>query len=580
MNNNLENITSTDENNVFSNNENVLADAVSVEQSQSLTSELANVETSNKNNRKVWLIVAIIILLLLSGGVWYAKENNLFFFANKRNNRRRNEDRVLLPKLAGMHALNDISDFDFAILKQYNNGESIVYSPLSLKYTLGMLSEGANGETKKQIDNIIGDYNFSKIYNSKNISLDNTMFIRNGFKVNDSYVKSIAKKFNANIFKDDFQSAVKMNEFIKNNTFDLIDDGVDESKLSDYDYILSNMLGIDLKWNFKIQNGIDDVDTVDGRLYRVTYNHEYYTDYLDDFDVQQSSGDFNGKKSLMAEVKVSANKYDVVKELGAENIKETVKNAYFKEFGDYSLDEVKSSWDCNSTDECLENYIKSIDENYGSLESSTDFYFYKDSDVTVFAKDLRETDNTNIQYIGIMPNNTNLDKYIQKFDAREASRIISNLKNADDINSYKDGVLTHIDGKIPMFNVNYNMDLTDLLISMGVVNVFDDEKADLSKIAAGSFAVDVQQNSKIEFTNNGITAAAFTYAGGVGDAEGWDYKYDVPVEEIDLTFDKPFMYIIRNKDTNEVWFAGTVYEATKIMSEEEYQAQMHIIFPE
>ena len=32
---------------------------------------------------------------------------------------------------------------------------------------------------------------------------------------------------------------------------------------------------------------------------------------------------------------------------------------------------------------------------------------------------------------------------------------------------------------------------------------------------------------------------------------------------IDLDFDKPYMYIIRDKSTGEVWFAGTVYEPGK-----------------
>ena len=47
--------------------------------------------------------------------------------------------------------------------------------------------------------------------------------------------------------------------------------------------------------------------------------------------------------------------------------------------------------------------------------------------------------------------------------------------------------------------------------------------------------------------------------GGAGAAGAWDYLFEVPFEEIDLTFDKPYMFVIRNKDTGEVWFAGTVY---------------------
>ena len=41
----------------------------------------------------------------------------------------------------------------------------------------------------------------------------------------------------------------------------------------------------------------------------------------------------------------------------------------------------------------------------------------------------------------------------------------------------------------------------------------------------------------------------------------------MPVEEIDLTFDKPYMFIIRDKDTGEVWFAGTVYNPLSIEDE-------------
>ena len=50
-------------------------------------------------------------------------------------------------------------------------------------------------------------------------------------------------------------------------------------------------------------------------------------------------------------------------------------------------------------------------------------------------------------------------------------------------------------------------------------------------------------------------------------AGAFDYLYDVPVEEIDLTFDKPYIFIIRDKDTGEVWFAGTVYNPLSIEEE-------------
>ena len=49
--------------------------------------------------------------------------------------------------------------------------------------------------------------------------------------------------------------------------------------------------------------------------------------------------------------------------------------------------------------------------------------------------------------------------------------------------------------------------------------------------------------------------------GGAGAATGphFEHLFKVPVKDIDLTFDKPYMYIIRDKATGEVWFTGTVY---------------------
>ena len=47
-----------------------------------------------------------------------------------------------------------------------------------------------------------------------------------------------------------------------------------------------------------------------------------------------------------------------------------------------------------------------------------------------------------------------------------------------------------------------------------------------------------------------------TYIGDV------DCSLESLVEEIDITFDQPFLYVIRDKDTGEVWFTGTVYEPT------------------
>ena len=47
---------------------------------------------------------------------------------------------------------NSLGDFDIRFLQTDNDRENKVYSPLSIKYALTMLNEGAAGETKKQIE--------------------------------------------------------------------------------------------------------------------------------------------------------------------------------------------------------------------------------------------------------------------------------------------------------------------------------------------------------------------------------------------------------------------------------------------
>ena len=104
------------------------------------------------------------------------------------------------------------------------------------------------------------------------------------------------------------------------------------------------------------------------------------------------------------------------------------------------------------------------------------------------------------------------------------------------------------------------------LKKLNVTDIFDADKADLTGILPekGNFISDTLHKATIEFSNDGIKAAAVTILGGAGSAGcGFEHLYDVPVEVIDLTFDKPYVFFIRDKNTNEIWFTGTVYEPNK-----------------
>ena len=162
-----------------------------------------------------------------------------------------------------------------------------------------------------------------------------------------------------------------------------------------------------------------------------------------------------------------------------------------------------------------------------------------------------------------MPTNTDLNDYINDLDANKVNSLIDNLKSIE-LNNFKDNVITEITGYIPMFQFEYELDLINDLKKLGITSIFDNT-ADLSNITEDNvYIADAKHKTNIEFSNDGIKAAAAIAIGGAGNiVEGFDYLFDVPIEQIDLTFDKPYLFIIRDKDTGEVWFTGTVYEPSE-----------------
>ena len=185
---------------------------------------------------------------------------------------------------------------------------------------------------------------------------------------------------------------------------------------------------------------------------------------------------------------------------------------------------------------------------------------YNDNDVKAFAKDLKTYNGVTLQYIGIMPKNTSLKNYVDGLKSTDVTRIISSLKTIEPSN-FEQGKITKIVGNIPLFKFDYELKLKEDLETIGIKDVFDADKADLSKMTSQKAYIGAAvHKADIEFSNEGIKAAAATGAAGYGAAScGFEYLYPVPVEVIDLNFDNPYLFLIRDKDTGEVWFTGTVY---------------------
>lgn len=114
-----------------------------------------------------------------------------------------------------------------------------------------------------------------------------------------------------------------------------------------------------------------------------------------------------------------------------------------------------------------------------------------------------------------------------------------------EMNSYK------IKVKLPKFEFSYKTMLNETLQQMGLLQAFQDN-ANFSKISDVSIQISkVLHKTYIKTDEEGSEAAAVTSVGFGITSVG-------PNQTMNITFNKPFVFIIREKDTNTILFAGKV----------------------
>lgn len=512
------------------------------------------------NKTKTLIIVSILILLIVGIGIFLLISN------------RKDEEKSLPMSSSSSSSSSSqerkannneyLSEFDFHFLKLKNNKQNLIYSPLSIKYALEMLKEATAGKSNEQITNVLGSYNAKKYINNNYMSFANAMFIKDSYKdsIKDSYRQTLTDKYYANLIYDDFQTPNNLNNWVKDKTFNLINDLF--SDVSDKDFILVNALAIDMEWVKEVQNRDD--------LYEVVYPHRNFIKYIHPLPyVGYTELKFNNNLTNAKAVEIGAviNRYNIINTLGEENIRNTVKSAYDKWIADGRPSACGD--EIINTELYLKKYMEEIKVGYNDISSSTDFLFHVDSDVKVFAKNLKKYEGTTLQYIGIMPQKNSLDKYINNLSVDNIKTLINNLKSIE-LNNFKDGFVTEISGYIPMFKFESEFNLINNLKTLGINDVFDNTKANLSKMTDDKAVISsASHKANIEFSNEGIKAAAATELGGFGAADcGFDYIYKIPIEKIDLTFDKPFLFLIRDLESGEVWFTGSTYTPMEYVPED------------
>lgn len=354
------------------------------------------------------------------------------------------------------------SEFELSFLKLENKKENSIYSPLSIKYALKLLNEGADVETKKEIDNVIGENELTNYENiEKVLSLANGIYIRENWKENvkEEYIKSVKNKYSSEVLFDKFENAENINSWIENKTFKLIQNMLKDEDVQNEEnkMILINALAIDMEWETKF----DPKDT---------FGRDFYTE--------------------------DGNKIEAT----------------------------------------------TLSRNF----SSENLNYYLDDEVTAIKLNLKKYEDTQLEFMAIMPNEK-LDEYVETVSLEKIEEIEKNMKPATEI---KKGV----DLTIPKFKFDYSLKLKEDLSSLGIKEAFTPE-ANFSKMSKEDLYVSkALHKANIEFSEEGIKAAAVT---------AFMMEMGALIENekpLNIDINKPFMFIIKDKSSNDIWFVGKVYE--------------------
>lgn len=145
------------------------------------------------------------------------------------------------------------SNLDFDFLKLELADKNIIYSPLSIKNGLALLSAGAAGTTAAEINNVLGDTEIPKYQNIPDkLSLANAVFIKDTFKdyVLPSYTSTVQTDYGGEVIYDSFENTANMDNWVSQKTFGLINSiGVQLNEGSRM--VLANALAIQMDWKSK-----------------------------------------------------------------------------------------------------------------------------------------------------------------------------------------------------------------------------------------------------------------------------------------------------------------------------------------
>ena len=148
-------------------------------------------------------------------------------------------------------------------------------------------------------------------------------------------------------------------------------------------------------------------------------------------------------------------------------------------------------------------------------------------------------------FVALLPNEgVSVDEYIASLDGESLNALLSNAKN------------TSVSAKMPKFETGYDVEMSKVLQSMGMIDAFDGNKADFSGLGTSS-AGNLRINRVIHKTFISV-AEKGTKAGATTVVEITDESAPMEVKRVFL--DRPFVYMLVDCENNLPFFIGTMMD--------------------
>lgn len=176
-----------------------------------------------------------------------------------------------------------------------------------------------------------------------------------------------------------------------------------------------------------------------------------------------------------------------------------------------------------------------------SMMSSQEHEYIETADATGFVKYYEGGD---YKFVALLP-----DKDVDVFD------FVDSLDGKTLIDAVKNVSYSKVNARMPKFSYDYDISLKETLLSLGLVDAFDDF-ADFTEMFEGGGACisDVIHKTHIDVDNAGTKAAAVT---AVIMVETTSFNPEMPKS---VVLDRPFVYFIVDSETDLPIFMGIVTE--------------------